>query len=155
MLENFKIKINSVITKEMKSYLFFGVLTTIVNYSVFAFGIALVGEGEALWINMIAFICAVIFAFITNKIYVFKNKTVSFYQVLSEFGQFVFARLFSMGFEQVGLFVCIEWINVSQYSIMGLSGLMISKVVLSFVSVLLNYIASKFIIFKENPEGEL
>ena len=67
-------------------------------------------------------------------------------------GQFVFARLFSMGFEQVGLFVCIEWINVSQYSIMGLSGLMISKVVLSFVSVLLNYIASNFIIFKEKTE---
>lgn len=149
MINALKRKIDQFLTQEMKSYLFFGVLTTIVNYSVFAIGIELAGEEAALWVNMVAFICATIFAFVTNKLYVFNNKTISCKQVVVELGQFIFARLFSMGFEQVGLFVCIEWVAVSQYSIFGLSGLMIAKIVLSFISVLLNYVASKFIIFKE------
>ena len=133
---------------EIKAYLFFGVLTTIVNYAIFAIGIAIAGENSALWVNTIAFVGAVIFAFVTNKLYFFQNKTVSIQQVLVEFGQFVLARLFSMGFEQLGLFIAIEKIDVSQYSFAGMSGLMIAKLILTFVVVMLNYIASKFIIFK-------
>ena len=140
------------LTKEVKNYLFYGVLTTIVNYVVFAIGLYFMGEDMVLWVNTIAFICATVFAFITNKIYVFQNATNGWTQIIYEFGQFVFARLFSMGVEQVGLFVCVEWLEISQYDFMGLNGLMIAKIVLSFVSVLLNYAASKFLIFKNKEK---
>lgn len=143
----------NLLTEEVKKYLFYGVLTTLVNYIVFAIGLHFMGEEMVLWVNMIAFVCAVLFAFVTNKLFVFQSEGSGWRQVLQEFWQFVFARLFSMGFEQAGLYVCVEWIDVSQYSLWGINALMIVKIVLSFISVLLNYIASKFVIFRSGTEG--
>lgn len=79
--------------------------------------------------------------------YLYLRKNKRCIQIIEEFGEFVLARLFSMVFKQIRLYVCIEYLRVSEYNLFGITGLMIAKIVLSFVAVLLNYIARKWIIF--------
>ena len=70
MNKNFRDLLN----RETLSYLLFGVLTTIVNYITFMGVFILSNESSALVSNMVAFIVATIFAYITNKIWVFKSN---------------------------------------------------------------------------------
>lgn len=144
-----KIKFKSIISKETLSYLFFGVLTTIVNYISFALGIMILGENSTLFVNTIAFILATTFAYVTNKIWVFNSKSWAIKILRLEVISFLSARILSFLFEQLGLIICIRLFNVQIYHLLGMSGIMISKIILSFIVVILNYIISKFFIFKE------
>lgn len=140
--------------KESVSYLFFGVLTTIVNYTIFVVGLSLTNEKKVLLVNMIAFVGATLFAYVTNKIFVFRSMEWKMQQIISELGKFVGARVFSLCVEQVGLYISSEFLHLQRFSIISINGLVIVKVVLSFVSVLLNYFASKFIVFKKERVNE-
>lgn len=134
---------------EAFSYLFFGVLTTVVNYTIFVCGLALAGQDDALLVNLVAFAGATLFAFITNKIFVFQSSSWSVKQSFSELCKFVAARVFSLCIEQIGLYLSIELFHVENYDLCSVNGLVIVKIILSFVSVLLNYFASKFVVFKK------
>lgn len=144
-----KDSIKSVLNKETLSYLFFGVLTTVVNYVTFVIGLIIFGEKNTLTVNTIAFIAATIFAYITNKIWVFNSKSWDIEILKSEIISFLGARIISFLFEQLGLLICISIFNVGNYYIFSMSGIMISKVILSFIVVILNYVVSKFFIFKD------
>lgn len=139
----------NLLSKEINNYIFFGILTTIINYSVFALAINFLGNPKVLVANMIAFICATVFAFITNKLYVFYQKSANIISVIQEFVKFVCARLFSLGFEQIGLFIGIEYFAIGHYELFGIELVMILKIILSFISVVLNYLVSKFIVFAQ------
>ena len=139
----------NLLSKEINNYIFFGILTTIINYSVFALAINFLGNPKVLVANMIAFICATVFAFITNKLYVFYQKSANIISVIQEFIKFVCARLFSLGFEQIGLFIGIEYFAIGHYELFGIELVMILKIILSFISVVLNYLVSKFIVFAQ------
>lgn len=139
--------------RETISYLFFGVLTTVINYGVFALIIYSFGEESTLIANVAAFVAAVAFAYITNKLFVFESKSWERSVLLREIASFVGARLFSFGFEELGLLACML-LNVGRYSLFGINGIMIAKIVLSFAVVMLNYFFSKFIIFKESGKGK-
>lgn len=141
--------ITKILKNETISYLFFGVLTTVVNYTIFVVGLSLAGEKEVLIVNMNAFIGATIFAYITNKLFVFNSVGWKIKQIVMELGKFVGARVFSLVIEQLGLYIATEHFNVGEYFVLSINGVVITKVVLSFVAVLLNYFASKFIIFKK------
>lgn len=138
-----------VLKSETLSYLFFGVLTTVVNYTIFVVGLSLVGENDVLTVNMIAFIGATLFAYITNKLFVFYSVGWKIKQIVIELGKFVGARVFSLVIEQLGLYMATVHFNVGEYFVFSINGVVITKVVLSFVAVLLNYFASKFIIFNK------
>lgn len=129
-------------------YLLFGVLTTAINYALFWMVITALGENTALAANVVAFIGSVIFAYITNKIFVFKSKSWKKDVLMKEISSFLGARILSFAFEEAGLLICIQWLNVSRFEIWGISGVMLAKVVLSVVVVLVNYVLSKFLIFK-------
>ncbi|WP_250674564.1 GtrA family protein [Paraclostridium ghonii] len=144
-----KDSIKSVLNKETLSYLFFGVLTTLVNYITFVIGLIIFGEKNTLTVNTIAFIAATIFAYITNKIWVFNSKSWDIEILKSEIISFLGVRIISFLFEQLGLLICISIFNVGNYYIFSMSGIMISKVILSFIVVILNYVVSKFFIFKD------
>ena len=145
--------IKKFLNKETLSYLFFGVLTTIINYLAFVVGIFILGPNNTLTVNTIAFILATIFAYVTNKIWVFNSKSWSIKILKSEITSFLGARIFSFLFEQLGLLVCISILNVANYYIFNVNGIMISKVILSFLVVILNYVVSKFFIFKDGVKG--
>lgn len=137
--------------RETVSYLTFGVLTTLVNYVTFALILCFFGEGSTLAANAVAFVAAVAFAYITNKLFVFRSKSWSRGVLAREISSFVGARLFSFAFEELGLLMCM-WLSVEQYSLFGVNGIMIAKIILSVVVVILNYFFSKFFIFKKPGE---
>ena len=148
MNKNFRDLLN----RETLSYLLFGVLTTIVNYITFMGVFILSNESSALVSNMVAFIAATIFAYITNKICVFESNRWSLDILKVEIITFLSARIFSFILEQVGLFICINVFKIEDYSFLGINGVIISKVVLSFIAVIINYGLSKLFIFKEQIE---
>ena len=124
--------------KEIILYLIFGFLTTVVNYvSYFAltrvFGIGLVPS------NIIAWLFAVMFAYITNRKWVFESKTRGA-KVLLEIGSFVAARIFSGVVDTVAMVVLVERLSVND---------LIAKVLVSVLVIILNYILSKLVIFKK------
>lgn len=139
--------------RETVSYLFFGVLTTVVNYGVFALILHFFGAESTLIANGAAFVAAVAFAYVTNKLFVFESKSWAKEVLARELPSFVGARLFSFAFEELGLLVCI-WLQVERYSLFGLNGILIAKIILSFVVVVLNYFFSKCFIFKKSGGGK-
>lgn len=121
-------------TKEILNYIIVGVLTTLVNY-VFYYILLKI---HCHWVlaNSIAWFMAVIFAFYTNKKYVFKSTKKSRDEITS----FFIMRLATLIIENISLFLFIEIIGIHQ---------ILAKIVVSVVTVVLNYILCKFKIFKK------
>ena len=139
-----KIK-EKLLTKEMLFYIIFGILTTLVSIATFYLFGTVIGM-NALVANVISWILAVAFAYVTNKLFVFDAKDVKGKGMLREAALFVAARLFSLGVEEAGLALFIYVMHMDQN---------IAKIILQVIVVILNYILSKFIIFrKKKAEGE-
>lgn len=141
--------IHKVLNRETISYLIFGVLTTLVNYVVF-FGLefALGARDEGLLYlitNFVAWIVAVIFAFFTNKLFVFESKDFSGRYLVTEFISFTGARVLTLLFESAFLFVTVEALGVDKN---------ISKILASIFVIILNYFASKFFVFRKTDSGK-
>ena len=134
---------------ETLSYLFFGVLTTLVNYTTFVGSLFLLGEEKPLLANTIAFILATLFAYITNKIWVFKSNNWNIKNLTAEIVSFSGVRTLSFFFEQIGLSIFISVLNVGEYLILGVNGVIATKIILSFIVVIANYALSKFFIFNK------
>lgn len=139
--------------KEIINYIIFGVLTTVVNFAVFWLFNRLLGRDFYLASNVIAWIVAVAFAYITNKIWVFESKVTTVKGILLEVGEFFLARLFSLGVEEAGLLIFVDLLKFKNLSFelfaFAITGEMLSKIILAVIVVILNYIFSKFIIFKK------
>ena len=139
--------------RELIVYFVFGVLTTAVNLITFYTLESLFGtENSYLYNNVIAWVVAVAFAYVTNKLVVFESKSWVPSVVLKEAAEFVGARLFSLGVEEAGLWLFVELLSFGAVSIkilgFNLTGGFIAKVILAVIVVILNYFFSKFIIFK-------
>lgn len=132
--------------KEMIMYLVFGAGTTVVNWVTYS---ALTVTGAVINMNIaniIAWVAAVVFAYITNKIWVFESKSWKADVLVKEIGMFLGARMFS-GLFEIGLFPVLMWMGLNQ-EIFGVEG-MFAKVLISVVVVVLNYVFSKLLIFKK------
>ena len=124
--------------KEVILYLIFGVLTTVVNILVFQ-GCRLLGVNLFLS-NLLAWILSVFTAFVTNKLFVFESKDVSFSLLMKETILFFAARVFSLGVDMTVIFCMVNLMMVNE---------LVSKIVSNVVVVIVNYVLSKFIIFKK------
>lgn len=125
--------------KEIISYLFFGGCTTIVNFVSYYIPARILGIDEIVS-NVIAWYVSVLFAYITNKIFVFSSKTESIKQTIKELVSFVLARLFTGALCDVGLFaLMIHVLNIND---------IVSKITTQVLVVVLNYVLSKLVIFK-------
>lgn len=133
-----KKKIRKLLTPETVSYLVFGVLTTLVNYLVY-YPCRFLGMPYGL-ANVVAWVFAVAFAFVTNKWIVFQSKSCGARVLFREILMFAGARLFSLACETGFLVFTVE--------VMCLSDLLMKLVAAVFV-VILNYIFSKLFIFKK------
>lgn len=133
-------------------YLIFGVLTTLVNLVVFKLCGLILGEGAYLLSNVIAWCVAVVFAFFVNKLWVFSSKSFSLSVLRRELPSFLGARIFSLLVEEAGLWIMIDLCRLSEASFalfsLPFTGTDLSKLVMQVVVVVLNYIFSKFIIFR-------
>lgn len=148
--------IQKLVNQETILYLVFGGLTTLVNLAVFWLMNRVLGEDLALVNNAAAFVAAVIFAYVTNKIFVFESRSWSAQTLRKEIPAFVGARLFSFGLEELLLWISKDVIRVGRYSIVILGivigGLMVAKILISVIVVVLNYFFSKLFIFKKKEK---
>lgn len=139
--------------KELIIYGVFGVCTTVVNFLAYKLFNVILGVDFYLVSNVVAWFVSVVFAYITNKLFVFESKSWSFKVVAKEVPSFFAARVFSFLVEETGLFLLVDVFNLKNFSLdllgFTVSGNMISKVVLAFVVVVLNYFFSKFVVFKK------
>lgn len=120
-------------------YLFFGVLTTVVNYIVYLPCYNLLHLSAAVS-NAIAWVAAVAFAYLTNKPFVFKSYDWSAKTVVPELTKFVGSRVASGALETVIIFVTVDLLLWDGN---------IMKLVTSVLVVVMNYVASKLLVFKK------
>ena len=131
-------------------YLVFGALTTLVSILSFAIFNALLGDERYLLSNLISWVIAVAFAFFTNKHLVFASKSNDKKTLLSEGGKFLGARVLSLGLEELILWMMLDLLGMESLIILGIvTGELIAKTVATVVVVAVNYLLSKFIIFKK------
>lgn len=152
-----KIEALAVKYKELILYVIFGVLTTLVNFGFFWAFTRLLGEELYLLNNAIAWVAGVVFAFVTNKLFVFESKSWAAKIAFKELIEFVGARLFSFAVEEGGMWIFVSLLGFGEKSLtllgFSFSGQIIVKAVLAVVVVILNYFFSKFIIFRKNQGG--
>ena len=141
LLEFFMIKFNYYYSKykEIINYLIVGGLTTIV--SIASYWVLRLFIDNYLICTIFSWVISVIFAYFTNRIFVFNSKNK---KILIEFIKFVFCRGFTLLTEIVSMFLLVELLKVEDH---------ISKIIVQFIIVILNYVLSKILVFK-NKENE-
>ena len=124
-------------TPEMISYLIFGVLTTLIN--ILLGGLLYDFLRWNLYAaNTLAWIASVAFAFVTNKLYVFRSKSMEKSILLRELSSFVGARLFSLGVDTLGMGLLVDLWGWNFW---------IAKIIMNVIVVVINYVLSKLVIF--------
>ena len=124
---------------DIVSYLFFGVLTTLVNYIIYLPFYNWLGC-SATASNMVAWVVAVAFAYVTNKPFVFKSHDWSWKVVGPELTKFVGCRVGSGLLETGFLLVTVDMLHWDGNWM---------KVITSVLVVILNYVASKLLVFRK------
>lgn len=126
--------------KELFFYAVFGVGATVINIVSYRVLANTFGKKYFLIANIIAWILAFIFAFITNKLFVFESKSWEAQIAMKEFVGFLSARLATGILDTV-----LMWLFVSVISLDDT----LSKIIINILVIIINYIASKFFIFKK------
>lgn len=125
--------------KEIANYLIFGVLSTVVNFVTYYITARMIGIDEVIS-SGISWFCSVLFAYITNKIFVFESKTHGVMEFIREMVSFFLARIVSGALCDVGTFaLMVKVLNIND---------IIAKIVTQVMVVIVNYIFSKLIIFR-------
>lgn len=144
--------------KEIITYVIFGVLTTVVNFVAFWLFTKILGDKLYLVNNAIAWIISVMFAYVTNKLFVFESKSWNGKVIFKEIFEFFLARIFSFLIEEGGLLLFIQKLKFDRFHFeifsFEVTGQLIAKVVLAVIVVILNYFFSKFIIFKKKENSK-
>lgn len=126
---------------EIITYLIFGVLTTLINIMTFKVFISFSISYEIA--TILSWVFSVIFAFITNKKYVFKSSNNKNKKLIKELFCFFGVRILSLGIDLLCMYICIEIILIGQ---------MTSKILSNIIVVIINYILSKFFIFGQKKD---
>ena len=148
-------QLKKLLNRETILYIIFGVATTVVNYVVFHLLYnVLWGQQNSLAANAAAFVAAVIFAFVVNKLFVFESKSWSLAVLKREIPSFLAGRIGSFGIEEAGLFLCEKVLKLGgviafTLGTVALDWITIVKVALSFVVVILNYVFCKLFVFRK------
>ena len=136
--------------KEIINYLIFGVLTTIVSLAtkyLLLFTILDAANGLELQIAVIiSWIAACLFAYITNRIWVFESKSK---EIVKEMIKFFAARLLTLGMEMLIMFVFVTLLGLNSDT-----WVIVWTLVSQILIILGNYILSKLLVFKNKKKEE-
>lgn len=151
--------------REIISYIFFGVLTTIVSFATYylfrfvfpdensvpgflrwTFNLTAVFSTESATVLpvLLSWVCAVVFAYITNRIWVFESKAKGF-GILSEFLKFCGARVLTLFVDLLIMFLMVDLTGIS-----GALWEFFAKVISNVFVLVLNYILSKLLVFRKS-----
>ncbi|MBE5821028.1 MAG: GtrA family protein [Clostridiales bacterium] len=131
--------------KEVILYLIFGVLTTLINFICFfilsEYIFTSLNQNTNISLsNLIAFIIAVLFAFITNKLIVFGSNDKNTKKTIKELLSFICARIFTFLISTGGILLTVNILFIHKY---------ISKIIFNIIEIVLNYLFSKLLIFRK------
>ena len=136
--------ISKLLNRETIIYVIFGVLTTVVDFATFGILYYSLNIGELI-ANTLAWVLAVLFAFITNKLFVFESKSLEPKLIAKEFTTFVSSRVLTLLLTNVFLvFAGILKINM-----------MVAKAIISVAVIVLNYIFSKIFVFNDRNANNI
>lgn len=149
--------------KEIITYIIFGVLTTVVSWGSYTVFVEMLSMKVFVG-NLLSWVCAIVFAYITNKLWVFESKSWKPNVIGKEIVTFVASRgvtgvieilcvplLAKTGFDNI-FYGILEKINIS-VGILFTDGIY-SKIFLSVIVVILNYFFSKFVIFSKKKKDK-
>ena len=125
--------------KEMLLYLFFGGLSFIVSIATYACFNVGMGINELI-ANILSWIITVMFAFLTNRVWVFQSPTDSEQAFIKQMFVFYSGRVITLVVEEAILLVFITWLGFNS---------MLIKVIAQVIVIVLNYVISKLVVFKE------
>lgn len=125
-------------------YLFIGGCTTLVNLATFAVFCDMLDMNVTLG-NVLSIIIAILFAYVSNKIFVFSSKTEGLKEMFSELCRFVGGRLSTMAIEVGGVYLI--------YNMMGYPK-MAAKLITQILVIIGNYFISKFFVFRNRDGAE-
>ena len=144
--------------REIIAYLFWGVMTTLVSWGTYAlfeflfhnvqgelFGVAI----SIQLANVLSWVCAVLFAFVTNKLWVFNSKSWEARVAFPELGKFLASRLATGVVEWVGVPLLVR-LGLDQ-TLFGREGF-VAKILVSIIVIILNYVLSKLVVFRKSVE---
>ena len=126
-------------TVEIVLYVFFGILTTVINIGTFAILNKVFNVNENI-ANIFAILIAVLFAYFTNKDLVFHSKAENKKDKFTEFCKFILGRAFTMVIEYVGCAILFKFLPIPN---------IVSKCIITIVVIILNFFISKFFAFKK------
>ena len=140
-------KIKALYTKyrEAVIYIIFGVLTTAVDFVTYILLTRLNVFDENVS-NVISQAAAILFAFVTNKIFVFNDKTNGIKELTLQLFKFVSLRLITLGLNSILFYFMIDMLKIND---------IITKALVSVIVIILNYVFSKLIVFTKKKEGSL
>jgi len=131
--------------KEIINYLIFGILTTIVNlityYTLTLTIFNATSPNELQITNLISWITSVSFAYITNKIYVFNYHNQN---LIQEIIKFYTSRLTTLLLDIILMHIFVTKLNLNDKII---------KLIVAIIIIIINYITSKILVFKNNKEN--
>ena len=138
---------NEIFTKYRQGimYILFGVFVTLANWITYAFFVTVTNFSVTLS-NAIAWLVAVVSAFITNKLFVFESKATDFITIFKEVFSFLTSRIITGIFEILApAWLIAIGLNQSLYGIDGF----FAKLIVSIIVVILNYLLSKLLVFRK------
>lgn len=130
--------------EEAINYLFWGFAAFVLGTGLFYVFANVMGLYEQI-ANVISWVICVIFAYCTNRTFVFKSKVTGINNILMEFKDFIAARVLTLVMENAILFVMIDLMDIHN---------MIAKIVGQVVVIVSNYFLSKLWIFKNKKAKE-
>ena len=128
--------------KEIINYLIAGVLTTVVSLASYYFCVYTflnpLNPVELQLANIISWICAVTFAYFTNRKFVFESKSE---KKIKEAGSFYLSRIVTLLMDMGTMFILVTLLHINDE---------IAKIIVQFAVTILNYIFSKLFVFKKS-----
>lgn len=128
------------VNRETIAYFIFGVLTTLVDW--ISYWLMRRGDVDYRLATAGAWAAAVLFAFVTNKLFVFESRSLQPKKVWEEFVPFVLCRVTTGIFTMLAMMILVDLMKISHD--------FICKIGISVISLVLNYLFSKWFIFKKS-----
>lgn len=132
-------------------YIIVGICTTLFNLVCFAvltkvFALVISDEGINVTVsNFLSVVLSILFAYVTNKLFVFRSHCKNFGELFFEFIKFVGARGITMVIEVGGVFLLFNILGIHE---------MVSKLATQVLVVIGNYFISKFLVFRSSKKAE-
>ncbi len=140
-------KLKKLLNREVIFYIIFGVLTTLVNI-ITSYVLKAFLHVEANIASTIGIILSILFAYFTNRKWVFNSEADTIRKKLIEFFKFILGRAFTMIIEIVGVFLLNDVLHAF-YNFGDNIGFLIDKCIITVIVIILNFFISKFFAFKK------